>query len=915
MTTDTRPAVGTDGPLRSRAHRLTVPEVERELGTDSACGLTGEEAERRLAAHGPNTLPAETDGGPLRRLLRQFHDPLVYVLLASVAVTLALGQLVDAGVILGVVLLNAAIGYVQEARARQAIEALAGMVATEATVLREGVTRRVAAAGLVPGDVVLVKAGDKVPADLRLVRSSSLEIDESAVTGESVPSGKAEQVLPADTVLADRTNMAHSGTIVTRGSGTALVAGTGADTELGLIGRLASAAGGTATPLTRKLAGFSRKLAVAIVALAALTMLVGLLRGGAFGDTFVAAVALAVGAIPEGLPAAVTIVLAIGVTRMSRRHAIVRRLPAVETLGGTTVICTDKTGTLTANEMTVTTVLTAEDSYPVTGSGYAPDGELRGDPGSDRALAGCLLAGALCNDATLRHTGDGWQVVGDPTEGALLVVAAKAGIDPRQGPRRVHTLPFESERKWMATLHQDDTGALTGYVKGAPERVLALCADRWDRTGTRRELDRDAIHATIAEQAARGLRVLALARFTPPTGTGTVRAEDLPGRLTFLGLQVMHDPPRPEAVAAVAACRRAGVEVKMITGDHGATAEAIGHAFGLPRRTVGGAEIEVTPDEELADTTIFARVSPEQKLRLVRLLQRRGQVVAMTGDGVNDAPALRQADIGIAMGKAGTEAAKEAADMVLTDDNFAAIEAAVEEGRGVFDNLRKFLTWTLPTNIAEGLVILVAIMAGTALPILPVQILWINMTTAVFLGLTLAFQPKEPGIMDRPPRSPQRPLLTGDLVRRILLVSAVLVGGAFAVFQAQLAAGLPVAEARTAAMNVFIVVEAVYLLSCRSLDRFRAHGRNPWLYGGIALMLVLQALITYVPVLNTLFHTAPLPSGMWLLALGIGLVAFLVVELDKVLWRLLRRRYRGTDGTFVPATKGEFPHQRVDHPS
>ncbi|GAB3490183.1 cation-translocating P-type ATPase [Amycolatopsis cihanbeyliensis] len=904
MTTETRVAVtgGTD-PLRSRAHRLTVAEVAEELHTDSASGLTTEAAGRHLAAHGPNTLPTESDGGALRRLLRQFHDPLVYVLLAAVAVTLALGQLVDAGVILGVVLLNAVIGYVQEARARQAIDALARMAASEATVVRDGATRRVAAAGLVPGDLLVLQAGDKVPADVRLVRATSLEIDESAVTGESVPAGKSAAALPSHAVLADRTNLAHSGTIVTRGSGMALVTGTGADTELGLISRLTRGAGSTGTPLTRKLAGFSRKLAVVIVVLAALTMLVGLLRGDPFGDTFVAAVALAVGAIPEGLPAAVTIVLAIGVTRMSRRHTIVRRLPAVETLGGTTVICTDKTGTLTANEMTVTAVLTAENTYPVTGSGYAPEGELAGDLRRDHALAECLLAGVHCNEATLRVTDDGWQIVGDPTEGALLVVAAKAGLE-RPADQRVDTLPFESERQLMATLHRDWAGRLTGYVKGAPERVLALCADQLDAAGTRVELDREAVRAIATEHAGRGLRVLAFARFTPPRGTEVLREEDLPGRLTFLGLQLMHDPPRPEAMDAVAACRRAGVEIKMITGDHGATAEAIGHAFGLPRRTVSGAAIATTPDDELADTTVFARVSPEQKLRLVRLLQRRGQVVAMTGDGVNDAPALRQADIGIAMGKAGTEAAKEAADMVLTDDNFASIEAAVEEGRGVFDNLRKFLAWTLPTNIAEGLVILVAILVGATLPILPVQILWINMTTAVFLGLTLAFQPKEPGIMDRPPRSPGQALLTGDLVRRILLVSLVLVSGAFAVFQAQLASGVPVAEARTAAINVFVLVEVMYLISCRSLDRLRARGRNPWLLGGIALMLGLQALITYVPILNTLFHTAPVGAEAWLLALGIGLVAYAVVESDKVLWRRFDRRgQRGRNGQ----TRSEMP--------
>jgi cation-transporting P-type ATPase F len=852
--------------LHGDAHRLGVTETVASLDTDPQRGLSTQEAARRAEEFGPNVLPVEGDGGALLRFLRQFHDPLVYVLMVAAIVTLSMAQFVDSGVIFGVVLLNAVIGYVQESRARSALDALARMVPAEAGVIRDGTPGKVPAAELVPGDVLVLQAGDKVAADVRLIAADSLEVDESALTGESVPVAKDEDVLPGGAELADRVNMAYSGTVVTRGAGRGVVVVIGADTELGLVNKLVTGADGTQTPLTRKLIGFSRQLALIIVSLAAVTFLIGVLRGSPAGEMFTAAVALAVGAIPEGLPAAVTIVLAIGVVRMSRRNAIVRRLPAVETLGGTTVICTDKTGTLTANEMTVTAVVVGDQVYEVTGNGYEPDGEVLGH---DEAVLECFLAGALCNDTSLRLVDGSWQVVGDPTEAALLVSAGKAGVDT-SAYSRLDVVPFDSARQLMITLHRGPEDVV-GYIKGAAEQVLALCGED--------------DHSVAERWAARGLRVLAFARFTPAPGVSRIDQEALPGNVTLLGFQVMRDPSRPEAIAAVAACQQAGIEVKMITGDHGATAEAIARDFGLGDGVVSGKDIAATPDEQLADLSVFARVSPEQKLRLVELLQRKGHVVAMTGDGVNDAPALRQADIGVAMGRGGTEAAKEAADMVLADDNFATIEAAVEEGRGVFDNLRKFLAWTLPTNIAEGLVILVAIVAGALLPILPVQILWINMTTAVFLGLTLAFEPKEPGIMARPPRSPRRPLLTADLMRRIVLISVILVTAAFLMFQGLLDMGAPVAEARTAAINVFVFVQIAYLFSCRSLNRLRINGRNHWLLGGVGLMTALQVLITYVPVLNTLFHTAPLGVGTWLLILAAAVVAFLVVETDKFIWR------------------------------
>ncbi|RSM85126.1 carbonate dehydratase [Kibdelosporangium aridum] len=853
------------------AYRTKTQDLVKVLDTDEQQGLSSDQVEQRRAQFGANTLPVEGDGGALLRLVRQFHDPLVYVLIVSAVVTLSMAQFVDTGVILGVVLLNAVIGYVQESRARSALDALARMVPAEASVIRGGTTLKLAAESLVPGDVLVLQAGDKVAADVRLVGADSLEVDESPLTGESVPVVKSADVIVGETVLADRRNMAYSGTVVTRGAGRGIVVATGADTELGLVNKLVGSADGTQTPLTRKLIGFSRQLALVIVGLAAVTFIIGLLRGSPAGEMFTAAVALAVGAIPEGLPAAVTIVLAIGVVRMSRRNAIVRRLPAVETLGGTTVVCTDKTGTLTANQMTVTAVVVGEKVYEVTGNGYDPVGEV---VGLDDAARECLLAGALCNDSSLRQVDGVWEVVGDPTEAALLVSAGKAGVETKEYPR-LDVVPFDSAKQLMITLHQGPVG----YIKGSVERVLALVAEK--------------DHSAAERWAAQGLRVLAFAKFTPPPGNTRIDEESLPGNVELLGFQVMRDPSRPEAITAVASCQEAGVEVKMITGDHAATAQAIAQDFALGDGVVSGKDIEAMPDDKLAEKSVFARVAPEQKLRLVELLQRKGHVVAMTGDGVNDAPALRQADIGVAMGRGGTEAAKEAADMVLADDNFATIEAAVEEGRGVFDNLRKFLAWTLPTNIAEGLVILVAIVVGAVLPILPVQILWINMTTAVFLGLTLAFEPKEPGIMRRPPRSPKQPLLTRDLIRRIVLVSIVLVAAAFLMFDGLLDAGAPVAEARTAAINVFVFVQIAYLISCRSLDRLRLGGWNRWLVMGIGLMVLLQILITYVPVLNTLFHTAPLDVGVWLLILAASVAAFVVVEVDKLIWR--------PKGSFGPA--------------
>jgi len=895
-------------------HQVPVHEVLLMLETDASRGLTHAEAARRLQRFGPNVLPLIRRHGPLLRFLLQFNHPLIYILLGATVITAILGEWVDSSVIFGVVLVNAIVGFIQESRAERALEALMSMVKTETTVLREGEKHQISSSDVVPGDVVLLQSGDKVPADLRLISIRELQVDESALTGESVPVAKEELLLPSATVLADRRNLAYSGTLVTYGQGVGVTVGTGAVTEIGRIHQLIGCAADIATPLTKKIAHFSQILTVVILGLAAVTFGIGMWRGLLAVEMFMAAVALAVGAIPEGLPAAVTITLAIGLNRMARRHAIIRKLPAVETLGSTTVICSDKTGTLTENQMTVQAILAGGLEFGVSGTGYKPIGDIQRDGKvidleKTPAVRECLLAGMLCNDTELVERDHQWKIVGDPTEGALLVSAWKAGLDVKKASEhspRIDVIPFESHRQYMATLHQrtDDSYKVI-YIKGAMEKVLSLCTQELGPDGRERPCDPETIHRHAQSLAEGGLRLLGFARGMVSPETDTLDQDQLPSGLTWLGLQGMMDPPRPEAIHAVQACQRAGIAVKMITGDHAVTARVIAQKIGiavatLPNgggpRVMTGSDLAVFPVNELPEAAdqamVFARVAPEQKLRLVEALQSRGHIVAMTGDGVNDAPALKQADIGVAMGQGGTEVAKEAADLILTDDNFASIEAAVEEGRGGFDNLTKFIIWTLPTNLGEGLVILAAIGAGLALPILPVQILWINMTTAVALGLMLAFEPKEVGIMQRPPRDPSRPLLTGELVWRIFLVGALLLTGAFGMFLWVQAKGGTLEEARTVAVNVFVMVELFYLFNCRSLDRSMFQlglFSNPWVTWGVITTVVLQLLFTYTPAMNFLFHTVPIDGEIWIPILGIGLGSYIIVGVEK--W--IRRRLTG----------------------
>jgi Ca2+-transporting ATPase len=782
---------------------------------------------------------------------------------------------------------------------------------SEATVVRDGQKQRIAARLLVPGDLVLLQSGDKVPADLRLLDIRELQVDESALTGESVPVQKNTEVLEGDIVIGDRRNMTYSSTLVTYGSGRGLVVATGDKSEIGRINQLIGEADILETPLTKRIHKFSQILLYAIAAITLMTFIVGTLRGQDLITMFMASVALAVGAIPEGLPAAITITLAIGVSRMAKRNAIIRKLPAVETLGSTMIICSDKTGTLTQNQMTVLDIMAGGLRYAVSGTGYIPRGEFTPvgdsyDPKTNLALTEVLQAGLLCNDSVLKKTDTGWRVEGDPTEGALIASAMKAGIDGReletQMPR-IDAIPFESARQYMATLHDQGEGKpRILYVKGSIESICVDCATMMDAAG---ELDvpgPGSVTGGVESMADKGLRVLAFARKEMPPDTERISHSDVEEGIQFIGLQGMIDPPREEAIEAVAACQTAGIRVKMITGDHAGTAAAIARQISIcgescsyhTREVLTGREIAELSDTELEETAdktaVFARVSPEQKLRLVEALQKRDYVVAMTGDGVNDAPALRQADIGVAMGMTGTDVSKESADMVLTDDNFATIEAAVEEGRGIFDNLIKFITWTLPTNGGEGLVILAAVLLGAELPILPLQILWINMTTALLLGLMLAFEPKEAGIMARPPREPNVPILTRTLILRILMVSLLLVIGAFVLFKIELTMlDGSIDEARTIAVNVFVFGEMFYLFNCRSIIRpvwSLGIFSNPLLWAGVCAMTFLQLLYIYLPAFNRIFESAPMGKIEWLLVLGNSLLIYAVVEFEK--W--LRRR-------------------------
>ena len=901
----------------ARWYQLSVAQVMESLATNNN-GLSSSEARARLAKYGYNELKFKKRG-LLIRFLAQFKSPLIYVLIAAAVVTAFLNMWLDAAVILAVVFANAIIGFIQEGRAEASMEAVTKMMVPVCTVLRDGEQKEIAARGLVPGDVVLLEEGDRVPADLRLFYTRNLSADEAALTGESVPVEKGvEPVLRPNLAPGDQRCMAFSGTFVARGSARGIVVATGEETEIGKIAKLMKETPRViAAPLMRKLAAFTKLLVIVILSLAAINLLLGIFLGGYdLVYSFLASVSFAVAAIPEGLPAIVTIALALGARVMAHKNALIRRLPAVETLGSATVICSDKTGTLTKNEMTVVRIYCGKKNYRVSGVGYEPKGEFMlgsesANPAQPGALAETLRAGFLCNNAALEEVDDGYKISGDPTEGALLVAALKAGVDERLP--RLDELPFESAQRYMATLHQGKDGNVV-YVKGSPEKLLKMCQSQLV-DGTIETLDGGEILGEVNEMAKEALRVLGLAYKDVPKDKTSLIPEDL-RELVFLGLQGMIDPPREEAREAVAQCRRAGIRVAMVTGDHPQTAKAIAQQLGIDvgEGILTGEDLSRMSDEELykvvEKVSVYARVAPAHKFRVTTQLQRRGHIVAVTGDGVNDAPALKTADLGIAMGIKGTDAAKEASDMVLADDNFATIVAAVEEGRHVFENIRKVILYTLATNIGQSILVFGAIILipfitlfATRLPLEPIQILWINLYDAVVLALPLLWEPRETGLLGRPPRDPKEPLANRLFLRKVGLVSLVMAGAAFAVFYhygASAVSGsvvdeLRLTQAQTAAFMTVIMVHIFYLLTARSLTE-SAFRRNPFsnkrVFASIILTIALHILIVYV--LSGIginpFRVAPIPAQWWIPIVSLGLLGLFAVELEEFLVKRLKRR-------------------------
>lgn len=865
-------------------HAKPPAEVAGLLATSEA-GLSAQAAHERLAQGGANELAAAQTRSRILLFLDQFRSPLIYILLASAGVAALLGKMFDVWVILGVVVVNATLGYFQESRAAGAIAALRRLTSPRARVRRDGQIVEVPAREVVPGDVLEFAAGDQVAADARLLGANELAVDESGLTGESLPVRKSAGVLPADTPMADRTNLVFMNTAVTHGRGTAIVTATGMQTEMGEIARDVEGAGSEA-PIQKRMRLFARNLGIVIVGLVVVVMVLGLALGRPVDEMFMVGISLAVAAIPEGLPIVVSVLFAIGVSRMAKRRALVRKLPAVEALGSTTVICTDKTGTLTQNAMTVTRAFVNGAWLSVTGTGYAPTGAIGGD-GASLDLGTLARAAALCNDAQLVEDKGSWRVVGDPMEGALHTFARKAfahGSGQPPAPR-VAEIPFSSERKWMATMHRQGQ-ANTVYVKGAVDRILPLCRDGADRRS---------IEQAAEQMAAEALRVLAFA--TVENYDAALSEGALAGRLTFTGLVGMMDPPRANVTEALKTCRAAGVRVIMITGDHATTAVAIARQIGLvgggPSEVMSGQALEGLSDYELTQAvrrvSVFARVAPAHKLRIIRALQAQGEIVAMTGDGVNDAPALAQADVGIAMGITGTEVAKGAADMVLADDHFATIVAAVEEGRTISANLRKVVHYLVTTTVGSLGTIAGSIVLGLPLPVLPVQILWVNLVTDGIFDKTLALEKSEPHLMDKPPRPPKTPLIPRATLARILAIGAFMALGVLGSFVWDLHNGASEAQARTEAFTTLVAFQWFSAFAHRSWRQSMFTLKpNWWMMGGLFLAFALQAAALYAPPMQRILKTVPLGADEFLVALGTAATLVAATEVGKVVYRRVR---------------------------
>uniref|UniRef100_UPI00403F3D47 cation-transporting P-type ATPase n=1 Tax=Paenibacillus sp. FSL P2-0136 TaxID=2975317 RepID=UPI00403F3D47 len=894
-------------------HAMDSQRTLEALETSREQGLSGSEATARLNRYGRNELPEGKKSPAALKFVKHFNDVLIYILLVAAVIMALLGHWTDTIVIIIVAIVNAAIGFVQEHRAEQALEGIKNMLSPEAQVLRDSSPAAIEAAELVPGDIVLLNTGDRIPADLRLLSSSNLKAEESALTGESTSVEKQTEALEEDCPLGDRTNMVFSGTTVASGTGIGVAVATGGKTELGKINQSIASVEEIRTPLLQQTARFGKMVSVVIVAVAALMFGFGYgLRDYETGELLLSVIGLAVAAIPEGLPAILSIILAIGVQNMARRKAIVRNLPSVETLGAVSVICSDKTGTLTKNEMTVTSVVTSMHEYGVTGTGYAPEGEIIRDEDKeadlelDRTLKHLLICGVTCNDSVLTEEQGEWKLQGDPTEGCLLTLAGKAQSEVTELKTR-SKLPFDSEYKYMAVLTEYE-GRSVIYIKGAPDRLFEM-ADRQADDEAETPFDADFWNGQMQAHARKGQRVIGLAMKELPEDSSPeqIDHDDLKEGLVLLGLAGIVDPPRDEVVDAIRECQNAGIEVKMITGDHKETAMAIGEQLGIGdgKHSIEGRELDNLSAEELKEAaqkySIFARTSPQNKLQLVEALQSSGNICAMTGDGVNDAPALKRADVGVAMGIKGTEVSKDASEMVLADDNFSTIVKAVKEGRRVYDNLKKTILFILPTNGAESFLIMASILLGTMIPLTPIQILWVNMVSSVTVSLALAFERIEPGAMKRPPRNPAAPLLSGYYIFRILFVSVLLGGGTLAMNMSMLSNGYEQAVVNTVTMQTIVLAQMFHLFNCRTeLGPAIRKGffDNKAVFVVSGLLVVLQLSITYLPFMNRVFDTVPIGLPYWSFPLLMGAALFVIIELEKTVTRgIIRPRHESVDAS------------------
>ncbi len=884
----------------SNWHSMPIAEVKEKLFTDPVTGLSYEEVGKRTETYGKNEIPQGKKQSELKRFLLQFHNLLIYILLIAASITALMDHWIDTWVILLVVVVNAIIGYIQEGKAEKALAGIRNMLSPHALVIREGRQKEIDAKDLVPGDVVQLKSGDKIPADVRIIESKDFQVEESPLTGEAEAVEKSPAPVKESALLGDRTGMGFSGTTVVYGKARAVVVETGAATEIGKISKMMSNVQVITTPLLQQIEEFSKWLSFAILAITGGFFAFGyFFREYSVAELFLASIGLVVAAIPEGLPAILTITLAIGVQKMARKKAIIRKLPSVETLGAVNVICSDKTGTLTRNEMTARTVVTAENTYTVEGTGYEPRGDIfvageKCEVAKDRVLTRFMQCLRACNNAEISQSEDGrWEITGAPTEAALLSLTIKAGFENFK-PELLDSIPFESEHKFTATLNRVEDEKMV-FMAGAPERLLEKCSWQYTSAGIT-EIDRNYWAAKTEATASKGQRILGAAfRPATPEENGINLPFEKP-EFIFLGITGIIDPPRAEVLEAIRECRSAGVKVKMITGDHAFTARAIGREIGLEEsdHTLTGQEIEQMNDEELRkkvlDHNIYARTTPEHKLRLVKALQANGLLCAMTGDGVNDAPALKKANIGIAMGIKGTEVTKDASEMVLADDNFATIVSAIREGRTVYDNIKKALYFILPTNGAESLVLMAAVIMGITMPITPAQILWVNMVTAVTLALSISFEPMERKVMKRPPRKAAQPILGKQFVWRIIFVSFLIATFTLQIFNYMIDLGLEEPAARTVAVNTLVFSQLFYLFNCRRM-KGPAIGtgffRNKYVFYAAIILIFLQLFFVYTPFMNRFFETEDLALQYWGYPVAVGFLVFVIVEIEKYLTRNL----------------------------